>query len=511
MTGTSEEARNTIVELFRRDLVGPMPADLAPGDADLQAECLSEAPCSWYLTGFIAPLEECAGASSDDDADTQEETETDAGDLDDNGAGIADDDDIPPDAPTTRRRYLPSSIGLTVLVPASVDAVDVRLSWGDYVTEPPLSANVLIPRTWTSPRRLASPARANASCACRCRRAARGGRSSCRTARRSSGRAVHSSSWLMRARSRSWRRVRRRDRCARSAFSWSTAARPRAVAMPMSPMPFRRGSRSTARRAWWPRRDLSGYPLDDEDQRIADLHYRDEAEYAVGRNISAGWEAPDGGGRRAPRLDRSAADCRGRAGGAERGRSPDVEFGMEALAELAAAGGAALAGALGGLAGQYAAWIETSAACWTACRSGGVETGARLIDAMETARKRGSPPASTLCAATRSAHRLSHRQPRGRTGGAAALAVGRNGRPAAIAAEWRPFQLAFILLNLAGLVEKTHADRELVDLLFFPTGGGKTEAYLGLAAFTIAHRRARRRAGCSAPASPSSCATRFAC
>ncbi|WP_343867697.1 hypothetical protein [Caenispirillum bisanense] len=54
---------------------------------------------------------------------------------------------------------------------------------------------------------------------------------------------------------------------------------------------------------------------------------------------------------------------------------------------------------------------------------------------------------------------------------------------------WRPFQLAFILLNLGALVDKTHDDREVVDLLFFPTGGGKTEAYLGLAAFTIAHRR----------------------
>ncbi len=57
--------------------------------------------------------------------------------------------------------------------------------------------------------------------------------------------------------------------------------------------------------------------------------------------------------------------------------------------------------------------------------------------------------------------------------------------------EWRPFQLAFLLMNLRGIAEPTHADREVVDLLFFPTGGGKTEAYLGLAAFTLVLRRLR--------------------
>jgi hypothetical protein len=68
--------------------------------------------------------------------------------------------------------------------------------------------------------------------------------------------------------------------------------------------------------------------------------------------------------------------------------------------------------------------------------------------------------------------------------------AGASGDPAAQRApEWRPFQLAFILLNLAGLADRKHADREIADLLFFPTGGGKTEAYLGLAAFVIAHRR----------------------
>lgn len=54
---------------------------------------------------------------------------------------------------------------------------------------------------------------------------------------------------------------------------------------------------------------------------------------------------------------------------------------------------------------------------------------------------------------------------------------------------WRPFQLGFLLLCLPSLIDQGHADRDLVDLIWFPTGGGKTEAYLGLAAIEIFRRR----------------------
>lgn len=59
---------------------------------------------------------------------------------------------------------------------------------------------------------------------------------------------------------------------------------------------------------------------------------------------------------------------------------------------------------------------------------------------------------------------------------------------------WYPFQMAFVLLNLPGIAMLDHPDRSesqeaLADLLFFPTGGGKTEAYLGLSAFTMGLRR----------------------
>ena len=117
---TSSDIRRGIVSVFRRDLIGPLPTSVEPVDSDLERERLNDRPSRWYLAGFIAPTDDplALDAAEDDviDPSAQEELDPEADAPDPAGAGGAAGDNETPDAPNTPRRFLPSSIGLTVLV-----------------------------------------------------------------------------------------------------------------------------------------------------------------------------------------------------------------------------------------------------------------------------------------------------------------------------------------------------------------------------------------------------------
>jgi hypothetical protein len=293
--------------------------------------------------------------------------------------------------------------------------------------------------------------------------------------------------------------------------------------------------------AWAPSRDhVDGGPLfvgrrtvlgsfaearDDEGELAAlDLQYRNYVEFAVGHGVSV-HVTIDGNGTdrrdptRAVRIETSVIPAfdvpRTEAPTAK--EEPALAGAMLDMGDLARLDRSAVDGALRPLVDAYRDWIGRQRARLEAGRdrlrdhqvaaeralataeqvAGRIEAGIQLL---------ADPNAPDALAAFRFANEAMWQQ-RIRTTAIEARRV----QPALSEADaltaadvpgnrsWRPFQLAFILLNLPSLTDPRHRERSrsaaLVDLLFFPTGGGKTEAYLGLTAYTFAIRRLQGETG----------------
>lgn len=499
---SSVDIRAHLVDLFRRDLIGP-----GPQDSDLAAERLNESPSRWYLTGFLAPAEDplgLEGEDEDDDPSAQEERETGVEESDTDGAGGAAGDNEEPETPNTRRRFLPSSVGLTVLLSPDVTEIEARVSWGDYRTEPPLPETVLLPEPLPEeigedgkPKRATRPmvdwVRTPKERTVQLQ--IRDGRGepvlvpeSAAEQRRGGGLTLETHSRLFSYETPEGRTEQVR---ALTVFLVNRRARVHRFYSDVS-YAFQARLELHCEQGFRPRRDLSGYRAQDWDLRIADLHYRDVFEWAVGRNAAAGWKVDENGNGPVTRV---WTDPLPTAGVERVAPNEDAElktrvtFGMEALAQAADVGGAALVQALAELPKFYGLWIDAERHKLVSLPPRRRETAERLISEMETAKNRIADGIRLLeqNAKARTAFRFMNlalaMAARRRTAGASS-------DPLSVPApQWRPFQLAFILLNISGLADRTHSDREIADLLFFPTGGGKTEAYLGLAAFIIAYRR----------------------
>ena len=449
---TSAEIRSHLVDALTLDLVGP-----TPKDSKYQEEILTQAPSKWYLTGFLAPYN-----SADDTADD------DFNELD-NSAGS--EDSALPETPCARKPLFPSSIGLSVLLSGETESLQVTVSWGEYfpVTlseNPQLSTDEIIeaetPQKSQGWQRKPQQVKLNLSLSAK-----------------SIPIPEHEGLKLV---------INKRPVKSphlppntHSVAIFLVNSRPNSSPADSSFI-FQASLIVHSQQGFVPRSNPKGLQSSDQDEAIAALQYRHDFEFAVGHNVSV--EALSKGDfcdtvqttwipvSEVPRV--APANI------------PQVELGMETLASITEI--AEMQQGLNSLTTAYHHWIDNQRKQAILPREA-LPIAKHLLDRATVVCRRIEEGIRALEDPTvLEAFRLANK----------VIALARRKQLSQETGEppesfdppqWRPFQLAFILLNLASLINKEHPDRKTVDLLFFPTGGGKTEAYLGLAAFTLLLRR----------------------
>lgn len=485
-------AREHLIAALEADLIGPYEGAEAFATS---TERLRIPPSRWYLTGFLAAMEarevadppdDGAGAGSDTDAE-------------DGGA---------PDDPPKRRHLHPASIGLSVLVPAArageADTVVATVRWADYLPEEEAepedeaareagdaavveAAETALPVSAPEPsaRRIVWRRQPRAPVAVELPLDPR----------------VILKGVPLPGEPGVWLRGRLADADGRGLPPGTRALSLFVVNQRGSGDLGEPGESGDTRQAdkrylfqvgldiehphgFVPRPNARGETSSDPDEQIADLQFRHCTEWAVGHGVSARPldDAEGGPVRRVGTTWLPRAEVR-RVVPHE---VPGLAIEMETLAELAAGvDPAPLAAALNPLPAAYETWIVGKEAIPldTVARRA---TRERLLRDARTAKDRIAAGIALLTsdagADVREAFHFANR--------AMALQARRKRDEAP---QWRLFQLAFVLLNLPGVADGAHPDREIVELIYFPTGGGKTEAYLGLIATTLALRRLRGR------------------
>ena len=455
---TPLEVRSAIVAALEADLVGPFLPEDQPGGGE---EVLPLPPSRWYLTGFLAPQD--GRAPDPDDTDS-------VGELAAGSESQA--EDAGNDEPEAKRKQrFPASMGLSVFLPASGDAEDrleVEIRYAEYVKEDiaedkesrasvgwrRVPCGPYVVQVPLDPVALTNGIRWPASAMLVLRGELREAMIDDRPTRVLSLFLINE------------RQSLERDRDLEFIFQVGLTLR---HAAGFVPRPNRRGEAA-----------------DDDDQRVLALMFRDRVEWAVGHNTSVVEPTRDADGQVRTLTTTQLPHYEVRSVG--HAKIAGIETEMRRLAQLEQAG---LSNALSPLIDAYTAWIGRQRNT-PLDRASFETTRDTLLDKAQRARDRmregiellGRDP--EVYEAFRYANLAMH---------AAALQADkwredkRYGEQ--LQPSWRPFQLAFILLNLPSIADPTHADREVAELIYFPTGGGKTEAYLGLIACTLVLRRLR--------------------
>ena len=511
---TSVSARAGLLEILRRELLGP-----AEGDS----EVLTTQPSQHYLLGRIAPTRlqntaETPAAETSEDREGIDPLDAAAstgvpvtGSEEDTLSATVDEDpgEDTDDEPVRRGLMIPASMGLRFQVPADLDALNVHVSWGTYE---PTGAG-------------AETGQASADTGTRYRRVPHThslrleptvltpGRTEDRildgdvTLRIDSHLDEPAGRYLIELALCNDRTTPRR--IPTEAWMFQTRidvdAGGRAVFLPVHdptlPPPPGSGPR----------------PEPGSEEARLDLQYRDRLEFAVGRTCSADWSLlPTPAGDEVPRRavqvrttwmptvetpQTAAADV------------PGALLDMRALAAAAAApnGSASLRDALDPIVSAYSTWLDEQAKAAADMPDHLRGTAEEALAEAHQVRSQLAEGLDHLTADTpdgaeaRRCFAFMNRvmaDQRVHSQIAAARAVDSSlsveeAEARVLARDyphhWRVFQLAFILMQLPALADPAAERRSgalaTVELLFFPTGGGKTEAYLGLAAYAFAIRR----------------------
>jgi hypothetical protein len=484
---TSHELRDQLGDLISRDLLGPWDGE------EERFRPRAQGPRERYLVGMLGPKHTPGAAATDADETS---------DMDLGAAGGAEPELPDVLTPQNVGRIWASSMGLSFAVDRDAMRLAVTVEWGQYGQVDAETENGLYRKVW---------AREPVS----------------REIEVEVGAPGSDREWLVGAEGDAygvWLVVETRDHAGRRVVRLTLVnGQSEAVTPKDTAWLFQTGIAVTAADGPSSVFESIDDPLDPSDAMSADaeerhlrLLYRDRLRHAIGHNVAVHADVRDGE-RDAWRLATTWLPTYDvPATTAATGRLADLETSMDALAALADGDATALAASLAPLAREYGAWLaEQEQRIPTLPQPLRGPAEAAVFRAREVARRLAAgidvlsadPTARQAFAFANRAMALQRR-----TTAAAALRAADqtlDHRPAfdriaargAAAASWRPFQLAFVLLNLPALTTPGHPERAgLVDLLFFPTGGGKTEAYLGLAAYTFAIRRLQRVVGAGADA-----------
>lgn len=444
--------RSHLVRALEADLIGPFRRGLPGphgGDGIDAEELLKLAPSRWYLTGFLAPDE---GRVEEEESDEE--------------LGVGDDkteEETTDNAPDPKKKgFLPASMGLTVFVPAGVSYLDITVRYATYDRVPTDPNEKKSKQIWK--RMPAAPVTDRVQL----------------PELEGDGVAVRDAGGL---------RLEGQVEVLGKGLGVPEGTQAVSVFLVNRRAPD--NGKGLRDRAYYfqvelelncsagfemrPDRSKEGGELDDS---IADLQYRETCEYAVGHGVSVA--VPEGKGPVTSVRTTWIPQHEVRRVIAH--DEPGVTVQMEKLAELKTAD--EVRQHLSKLPEAYSAWIKTRRAMvldspdrkdtqtWLLDRAD--EAAARIRDGIEILATQ-EDVREAFCLANRAMGMASRKK-----------------RPD-FEPTWRLFQLAFVLLNLRGIAEPTHEDREKAELIFFPTGGGKTEAYLGVIAVTLVLRRLRGR------------------